>query len=78
MEDGYWLSPEDKQKMESLKKELAELKTEHKNFAKNKGALSSEDKETWRKNSHRTNQVYIEMKDLRLKNILEAGKSAKE
>jgi hypothetical protein len=28
----------------------------------------------WRANSTRTNQVYIEIKDLRLKNILEAGK----
>jgi hypothetical protein len=74
MEDGYWLSDEDKMKMESLKKELQELKTEHKMFAANKGGLTPEQKETWRKNSQRTNQVYIEIKELRHKNILEAGR----
>lgn len=74
MEDGYWLSPEDKKKMEALKKELADLKAEHKSFAKNKGGLTPEDRETWRKNSHRTNEVYVEIKDLRLKNVLEAAK----
>lgn len=78
MEDGYWLSQEDKQRMEALKKELNELKAEHKNFAKNKGGLSPEDREKWRKNSHRTNEVYIEIKELRFKNVLEAGKSGKE
>jgi hypothetical protein len=74
MEDGYWLSKEDKNKMASLKKELLALKTEHKSFAANKGSLSVEQKETWRMNSQRTNQVYIEIKELRFKNILEAGK----
>ena len=74
MEDGYWLSDEDKKKMESVKKELQELKAEHKMFAANKGGLTAEQKETWRKNSQRTNQVYIEIKDLRHKNILEAGR----
>lgn len=74
MEDGEWLSQEDKKRMEALKKELAELKAEHKNFAKNKGTLTPEDRERWRQNSHRTNEVYIEIKDLRHKNILEAGR----
>jgi hypothetical protein len=74
MEDGYWLSDEDKMKMESLKKELQELKTEHKMFAANKGGLTPEQKEAWRKNSQKTNQVYIEIKELRHKNILEAGR----
>jgi hypothetical protein len=74
MEDGYWLSQEDKNKMTSLKKELLQLKSEHKMFAANKGSLTSEQKEKWRVNSQRTNQVYIEIKDLRLKNILEAGR----
>lgn len=74
MEDGKYLSKEDKAKMESLKKELMALKEEHKNFAKNKGGLTPEQRERWRENSKRTNEVYIEIKDLRLKNILEAGK----
>ncbi len=74
MEDGQYLSAEDKKKMESLKKELAALKAEHKAFASRKSGLSNEDREKWRVNSHRTNQVYIEMKELRLKNILEAGR----
>lgn len=74
MEDGEWLSKEDKAKMESLKRELTALKAEHKNFAKNKGGLTPEDREKWRLNSHRTNQVYIEIKDLRFKNVMEAGK----
>ena len=78
MEDGEWLSPEDKRKMESLKKELAKLKAEHKNFAKNKGGLTPEDREKWRLNSQRTNEVYIEIKDLRFKNVLEAGKSGRD
>jgi hypothetical protein len=74
MEDGQFLTPEDKSKMESLKKELAKLKTEHKSFAARKGGLSPEEKEQWRANSQRTNQVYIEIKELRFKNVLEAGK----
>jgi protein subunit release factor B len=74
MEDGKYLSKEDKQKMEDLKIELVKLKEEHKSFAKNKGSLTQEQRERWRANSSRTNQVYIEIKDLRLKNILEAGK----
>lgn len=74
MEDGASLSQEDKRKMESLKKELAALKAEHKAFASRKGTLSVEDKEKWRLNSQRTNQVFIEIKDLRFKNIMEAGK----
>lgn len=74
MEDGYWLSEQDKKHMAALKKELIALKAEHKSFAKNKGRLSPEDREKWRINSHRTNQVYIEIKELRLKNVFEAGK----
>jgi hypothetical protein len=76
MEDGQWLSREDKDKMEALKKELGKLKTEHKNFAKSKSSLTPEDKEKWRVNSHRTNQIYIEIKDLRFKNVMEAGKGS--
>lgn len=74
MEDGEYLSTEDKAKLQALKKELVALKAEHKNFAKNKGGLTPEDREKWRVNSTRTNQVYIEIKDLRIKNVLEAGK----
>jgi hypothetical protein len=74
MEDGHWLSKEDKAKMNNLNKELAKLKAEHKQFAANKGALTQEQRETWRLNSQRTNQVYLEIKELRFKNILEAGK----
>jgi hypothetical protein len=77
VEDGYWLSSEDKKKMEDLKKELIALKAEHKDFAKNKGGLSPEDREKWRKNSQRTNEVYIEVKELRHKNIMEAGRGGK-
>jgi hypothetical protein len=74
MEDAASLNPEDKKKMESLKKELATLKAEHKSFAGGKSALSPEEKEKWRLNSQRTNQVFIEIKDLRFKNKIEAGK----
>ncbi len=77
MEDGEWLSKADKEKMEALKKELADLKAEHKNFAKNKGGLTPADREKWRLNSQRTNEVYIEIKDLRFKNVMEAGKGGK-
>ncbi len=74
MEDGQYLSLEDKKIMESLKKELMALKAEHKDFASKKAKLSPEERETWRKNSVRTNEVYIAIKDMRLKNILEAGR----
>jgi len=74
MEDSEWLSDEDKKKMESLKKELSKLKVEHKAFAKSKGTLTLKDKEKWRSNSQRTNQVYVEIKELRFKNVMEAGK----
>jgi hypothetical protein len=74
MEDGASLSQEDHHKMESLKKELVILKTEHKAFSSRKRILSVEEKEKWRLNSHRTNQVFIEIKNLRFKNIIEAGK----
>ncbi len=74
MEDGRYLSKEDKKKMEALKAELASLKAEHKDFASRKSTISPEDREKWRKNSIRTNEVHVAIKDLRLKNILEAGK----
>ena len=74
MEDAAYLSKEDKALMEALKKELADLKAEHKNFAKNKGGLTPEQRERWRVNSQRTNEVYIAIKDLRHKNIIEAGR----
>ncbi len=74
MEDSAWLNGEDKLKLETLKQELAALKDEHKGFASKKSSLSSEEREKWRLNSQRTNQVYIEIKDLRFKNIMEAGK----
>ncbi len=74
MEDGEYLSKEDKAIMEALKKELVKLKAEHKDFAKKKMKLTPEERETWRKNSVRTNEVYIAIKDLRFKNVLEAGK----
>lgn len=73
MEDGAGLGPEDKKKLNDLKDELAKLKLEHKAFAKNKGGLTPEDRERWRLNSLRTNEVYIEIKNLRHKNILDAG-----
>jgi hypothetical protein len=74
MEDGYWLSQEDKDKLAALQKELLALKEEHRSFASRKRELTVEERESWRINSHRTNQVFIEIKDLRLKNILEAGR----
>jgi hypothetical protein len=74
MEDSAWLSEEDKLKMEALKQELAALKAEHKVFASKKKSLTAEERETWRLNSQRTNQVFIELKDLRFKNIMEAGR----
>lgn len=73
MEDGQYLSPADKDKMQALKIELAALKAEHKGFAGRKGGISPEDREKWRQNSQRMNEVYIEIKNLRLKNVLEAG-----
>lgn len=75
MEDSEWLSQEDKNKLESLKSELAKLKTEHKKFAKNKNALTPEDRDKWKLNAQRTNQIYIEIKDLRFKNVMNAGKA---
>lgn len=74
MEDSQYLNPEDKIKLESLIKELAVLKAEHKSFASKKGGVSQEEREKWRLNSQRTNQVHIEIKDLRFKNVIEAGK----
>ncbi len=74
MQDGEWLGPEDKLLMDSLKQELVTLKEEHKKFARNKGGLTPEDREKWRKNSQRTNEVFIAIKDLRHKNILEAAR----
>ncbi len=74
MEDGYYLTKEDHKKLEELKQELLKLKAEHKAFASRKSQLTPEDRESWRKNSTRTNEVFIAIKDLRLKNILEAGK----
>lgn len=74
MEDGKYLSKEDKAKLEALIQELATLKVEHKGFASRKSKLTPEDRETWRLNSIRTNEVHIAIKDMRLKNILEAGK----
>lgn len=75
MEDSADLSPEDKNKLEALKKELVKLKREHKAFAAKKNGLTPEEKETWKLNAQRTNLVYIEIKDLRHKNILEAGRN---
>lgn len=74
MEDSQWLDSEDKKKLEALKKELSLLKVEHKSFAKNKNSLTPQDREKWKLNAQRTNQVYIEIKELRFKNIMEAGK----
>ncbi len=74
MEDSKFLGPEDKKTLEDLKQELVTLKVEHKKFAANKGGLTPEDRENWRKNSHRTNQIHIQIKELRFKNVLEAGK----
>lgn len=74
MEDGRYLDASDKKLMEDLKRELATLKAQHKDFASRKSKLTPEDREEWRKNSVRTNEIYIAIKDLRLKNILEAGK----
>ncbi len=74
MEDGVFLNKEDKQKLAGLLKELEVLKREHKGFAANKVKLTPEEREQWRVNSQRTNQVHIEVKELRLKNIFEAGR----
>jgi hypothetical protein len=75
MEDSEWLSQDDKNKLESLKSELAKLKTEHKKFAKNKNSITPEDKEKWKLNAKRTNQIYIEIKELRFQNVMNAGKA---
>ncbi len=74
MEDSQYLSPEDKKTLEDLKQELITLKAEHKAYAANKGGLTPEEKDKWRQNSHRTNQVHIQIKELRFKNVIEAGK----
>ena len=74
MEDSHYLSPEDKATMEALKKELTALKAEHKTFAGKKSKLTQEERERWKANSTRMNEVYIALKEMRLKNILEAGK----
>ena len=74
MEDSEWLSKADKEKLDGLKKELSKLKVEHKGFAKRKNTITPDEREKWKLNAQRTNQIYIEIKDLRLKNILEAGK----
>ena len=74
MEDGKFLSADDKKKLEELITELATLKIEHKAFAAKKNGLTPEDREKWRVNSTRTNNVHIEIKDLRFKNVLEAAR----
>lgn len=74
MEDSAWLSQEDKDKLEGLKRELVKLKKEHKTFAAAKNALTPAERETWRANSQRTNEVYVAIKDLRFKNVMEASK----
>lgn len=74
MEDGAWLSDEDKKKLEALKAELLKLKKEHKAFAAKKTSISPEEREKWRLNSQRTNEVFIGIKELRFKNVLEAGR----
>lgn len=74
MEDGLFLDQEDKDKMNSLLKELEALKAEHKMFASNKSKLTAEQREKWRLNSQRTNQVHIDIKEMRIKNILEGGR----
>ena len=73
MEDGEWLSREDKALMQALKDELAALKVEHKEFAGRKSSLTKEDKEKWRVNSVRTNEIFVLIKDLRFKNLMQAG-----
>lgn len=74
MEDGAYLNSDDKKLLNALKVELDNLKTEQCYFTKRKNGLSSEDKEKWRAISIRINQISVEIKDLRQKNILEAGK----
>lgn len=74
MEDGLFLSKEDKEKMVALQKELEVLKAEHKLFASTKSKLTPEDRERWRVNSQRTNQIHIDIKEMRVKNILEGGR----
>jgi hypothetical protein len=74
MEDSQYLNKEDKDKLAALKKELSALKAEHKRFAASVNKLNPEERDMWRQNSTRTNEVYVEIKELRFKNILEAGK----
>lgn len=75
MEDGKYLTTDDKKKLISLKTELENLKTQQDSFANRKSSLSAEEKESWRAISQRMNAISIEIKDLRHKNIIEAGKS---
>jgi hypothetical protein len=74
MEDGIWLNHDDKIKLDKLKVELEVLKAEHKRFTLKKSSLSQEEKDKWKKNSQRTTEVSLEIKELRRKNILDAGK----
>lgn len=73
MEDGQFLSLEDKKKMKDLQQELVKLKAAHKGFAGKKNGLTPEQRDEWRLNSTRMNEVYVEIKDLRFKNVMEAG-----
>lgn len=72
MEDAKYLDQADRSKLDDLLRELEKLKKEHKAFAKNVGKLTPEERERWRVNSARTNEVHIAIKDLRQKNILVA------
>ncbi len=74
MEDGLFLDKEDKKKMAALLKELEVLKAEQKEFASNNKKLTTEEREKWRVVSKRTNEIHIEIKELRVKNILEGGR----
>ena len=74
MEDGEFLSPKDKLQMEKLKKRLVVLKKQHKSFAAKKSTLSAEERDKWRENAKETQEINLEIKELRLKNIMEAGR----
>lgn len=75
MEDGKYLTKEDKKKLISLKVELDKLKVEQEYFTKRHNSLTKDEKDTWRGISRRMNEVSNELKELRHKNIIEAGKS---
>lgn len=75
MEDGKYLNKEDRKKLNSLIVEMDKLKKEQDYFAMRKSALTKEEKDSWKTISQRMNQISIEIKELRHKNILEAGKS---